>query len=475
MPRTPARFLVAALLAGCAGGAPPDDPDVVSDWMRRTFVVARVERLNPVVTSRLSAYAAIALYEAAAAFSDSLRSMAGQLNGLDSVPAPEVHAPHDRTIVAAAAQRAVFRDLLPDAFPTTLRGIDALVDSQVARRVRAGVKPDVRERSLAYGERLGSALGAWAARDGFDSVRARPFSPSTAAGTWINTTADEEINVQALSMESDYVALKNPAASLDPAMGAERGLFMNRPKRPGAKTGNLNPTRALEPWWGDMRTFAVRSADECRAAAPVPYSENPRSAFYAQARAVYDSSTNDEARRQTAFFWADNPAETGTPAAHWVSIMSGVVQERRLGLERAAEAHALMSIAIADAFISGWRDKYRYQVIRPVTYIRRVIDSTWTPSVVTPPFPEYPSGHSLQSGAAAEILGRVLGDAPFADSTQATLGHATRRYRTFREAAEEAARSRLYGGIHYPMAIWNGLDQGRCVATKVLERVRTRR
>lgn len=475
MHRPLVRFAVVALLAGCAGGVPPDDPHIVSDWMRRTFVVARVERLNPVVTSRLSAYVAIALYEATAAFSDSLTSLAGQLNGLEPLPVPATGAFHDRTIVAAAAQRAVFRALLPDAFPTTLREIDALVDSQVARRMRGGVKPDVRDRSLAYGDRLGNAISEWAARDGFDSVRARPFKPSLRPGEWVNTTADEEINVQALSMESDYVALKNPAASLDPAMGAERGLFMNRPKRPGATTGNLNPTRALEPWWGDMRTFAVKSADDCRVAPPVPYSEDRRSPFYAQAKAVYDSTAREGPLRQTAFFWADNPAETGTPAAHWVSIMSSVVQGRKLGLERAAEVHALTSLAIADAFISGWRDKYRWNVVRPVTYIRRVIDSTWSPVVVTPPFPEYPSGHSIQSGAAAEILSRVLGDAAFEDSTQVSIGHAPRKYRTFREASEEAARSRIYGGIHYPMAVWSGLDQGRCVANKVLERVRTRR
>lgn len=475
MIRSLAPYAFTALLAACAGRASADDPKIVAEWMRRTLVIARVERLNPVVTSRLSAYTAIALYEATAAFSDSLRSLAGQLNGLDRLPVPEPNVGHDRTIVAAAAQRAVVRTLLPDAFPTTLRMVDALVDSQVARRAAIGIGSAVRDRSLAYGQQLGAALGAWAARDGFDSVRARAFQPATVPGSWVNTTLDEQLNVQALSMESDYVALRNPAASLDPAMAAERGLFMNRPKHPDARTGNLNPTRALEPFWGDMRTFAVRSADECRVPPPLPYSENPKSPFYAQARAVYDSSGATDAHRQTAFFWADNPGETGTPAAHWLSILSSVVQERKVGLERAAEAHVLTSIAIADAFISGWRDKYRWQVVRPVTYIRRVIDSTWTPVVVTPPFPEYPSGHSLQSGAAAEILGRVLGDHPFADSTQMNLGLPPRTYRTFREAAEEAARSRLYGGIHYPMANQNGLEQGRCVAARVLERVHTRR
>jgi membrane-associated phospholipid phosphatase len=134
----------------------------------------------------------------------------------------------------------------------------------------------------------------------------------------------------------------------------------------------------------------------------------------------------------------------------------------------------LMTLAQADAFIAIWHEKFRLNLIRPVTYIRRYIDSTWTPAIITPAFPEYPSGHSGQSAAAATVLTALLGAASFEDSTNLALGHPVRRFSSFQAAADEAAMSRLYGGIHFPMGNENGKVLGRCVGRVVLERLRTR-
>jgi hypothetical protein len=131
-------------------------------------------------------------------------------------------------------------------------------------------------------------------------------------------------------------------------------------------------------------------------------------------------------------------------------------------------------VAQADAFIAIWHEKYRTNSIRPVTYIRRYIDPAWTPAIITPPFPEYPSGHSGQSAAAATVLTALLGPVAFDDSTNLALGHAPRRYASFQAAADEAAESRLYGGIHFPMGNENGKVLGRCVGQVVLARLRTR-
>ena len=119
-----------------------------------------------------------------------------------------------------------------------------------------------------------------------------------------------------------------------------------------------------------------------------------------------------------------------------------------------------MSVAQADAFIGCWHTKYEYNVLRPITYIRRHIDPSWEPFIVTPPFPEYTSGHSMQSSAAATVLTSLLGDVAFDDSTNLAIGHPVRRFQSFVAASNEAAISRLYGGIHYPMAIENGQEQG---------------
>ena len=116
-------------------------------------------------------------------------------------------------------------------------------------------------------------------------------------------------------------------------------------------------------------------------------------------------------------------------------------------------------------FIGCWQAKYAYDLVRPITYIRRVIDPKWEPLLNTPPFPEYPSGHSTQSGAAAAVLTAFFGDNfAFEDETGTADGRKPRNFTSFREAAEEAGISRLYGGIHFRAAIERGLAQGRCIA-----------
>jgi hypothetical protein len=206
----------------------------------------------------------------------------------------------------------------------------------------------------------------------------------------------------------------------------------------------------------------------------VPYSEDASSDFYAQAREVYDTSQNLTVEQKAkVLFWADGPGMTGTPPGHWVSIVNLISEEQELSLEQAAELHALVSIGLADAFISCWKEKYRLPLIRPESYIQQNIDPNWEPLIPTPPFPEYPSGHSAASAAAAEILTGLLGPMAFTDTTHASRGLGVRHFASFTEAAEEAAMSRLYGGIHYRMGIENGLAQGQCIGQTVLERVKT--
>ena len=128
----------------------------------------------------------------------------------------------------------------------------------------------------------------------------------------------------------------------------------------------------------------------------------------------------------------------------------------------------LLGVALADSFIGCWNAKFKYDLVRPVTYIRRLIDAKWEPPLITPPFPEYPSGHSTQSGAAAVVLTGLLGeDFAFEDRTHEADGLPARSFASFWAAAEEAGISRLYGGIHFRAAIVNGLDQGRCVGAYV--------
>ena len=192
------------------------------------------------------------------------------------------------------------------------------------------------------------------------------------------------------------------------------------------------------------------------------------SAFYAEANECYRVTSDlTPDQEMIARFWSDDPGQTATPPGHSISIVTQVARELILTLDRAAEAYAKVGIAVADAFISCWRTKYQYNLLRPVTYIRRVIDPSWTPLLVTPPFPEYTSGHSVQSAAAAQVLTGLFGELAFSDHTHDARGLPSRSFRSFREAAEEAAISRMYGGIHFRAAIERGLEQGACIGEQV--------
>ena len=470
-------IVAATIAAGCAA-SPPVRGQFVERWLDKMYALVRLERLAPPLAARVYAYGAVALYEGLAPGSPELRTLAGQLNGLRELPRPEAGGRYDWPIVAARAEVVVLREMFSGGFPATIAAIEELGDSLIGARVTAGVREGVRDRSVTHGEALGNAIVAWANGDGFLETRTRPFTIPAGRGYWVPTGTAEEFRAISLSRATDLVQLEDPTSRLNAGTASERMLLANRPKGPGSeRVTTAHPLRPMEPYWATLRPFVLKASDECRPPAPVAYSESRGSEFYRQARAVQRALDDSvDARKNTALYWDDSPGKTGTPAGHWVGIMSNVAEQQSLDAYRAAEVYAVLSIAVADAFISCWEEKYRSMVIRPVTYIRRVMDDDWDAFLVTPPFPEYSSGHSVQSAAAVTVLEALLGDSvPFVDDIHVSIGQAPRRFPSFRAAANEAAMSRLYGGIHYPMAIEHGITQGNCVGQRVLERVRTRR
>jgi hypothetical protein len=180
-------------------------------------------------------------------------------------------------------------------------------------------------------------------------------------------------------------------------------------------------------------------------------------------------------QRNIALFWADHPVATGTPGFHWISVVNQMISRRELSAPHAAELYALTSIAIADAFIGCWKEKYRSMVVRPVAYVQRMFDKEYRTIIPTPPFPEYTSGHSVQSAAAVEVLVRTLGDTiAFADSSQLDVGQPPRQFSSFSEAMREVAWSRVWAGVHYLPGVIDGVTQGQCIGRKVVA-LRTRR
>jgi len=475
---TPARWFAAGgllLFSACGPQVPPADAGFVAKWTSTHYALARAERLSPPVASRTSAYAAIALYEGWAAFSDSLHSLAGQLNGLTTLPRPSREERYDPALVAMEAQTVVLRSLYAEGFASTGVAITALHDSLAAVRAAQGVSEVIRRRSMAYGAELGQAILAWAAEDGF-AKRTFAYQPLKGDEYWQPTATTAQFRSQNLSAERDFVGFDNPTAAARPGESGDRSITVNRPKRPNTTVPGLNPLVALEPQWGWLRTFALDSATSCAAPAALPFASDKRSRLYAEALELVEMRRSlTEEQKRIAYFWADNVGESGTPSGHWMSVVSSLSSQWALSPERTVEAYALTAIAVADAFIGCWREKFSSNLLRPVAYIQRYIDPKWQPLLNTPPFPTYTSGHSTQSAAAAEVLTALFGDnRPYDDPTHVTLGHPVKRLASFREAAHEAGLSRLYGGIHFQMDNLGGRTQGECIGRAVLARVHTR-
>jgi hypothetical protein len=381
------------------------------------------------VASRAIGYAGVTLYESVVPGMADHRSLNGQLNGFTGVPQPTsiVNFP----VVANTALAAVIRGgAVPGIKAADLTAVDTLetsIDDTFVPTLDATVMQD----SLDLGDAIAAAILAWAADDGFAQFNACSFTPPVGPGLW------------------------------QPLPGQV----------------------ALQPCWDLLRPFVLLPASECAPPAQPSFSEDPASAFFAQANEVYTTTGDAGAnlssdQREVAFFWSDGGG-TGTPPGHWISIVAQICTTDNENLATAAEAYAKLGIGVADAFISCWQTKYQWNSERPITYIQRVIDAAWDPLLSTPPFAEYSSGHSVQSGAAASLLTDVFGARAFTDDTHNIHNNAAvlvnapnpRSFADFDAAAQEAAISRLYGGIHFRPAIDNGVAQGQCVASQILARI----
>ena len=451
---------------------------MIAEWMHAMYGVLRVERLSPPVGSRLLTYTTSALYTGLAAGNPSMKPLTGVLNGFPDMPFLDRAREYDGTLTAIAAHRVVVDSLLREALPTTQAALARLADSLETARVTPasgpGVREEVRRQSAQLGQQIGLAIVAWSHTDGFDSTRGRKYVPPVGDAMWIQDAPASIYASQNLSGASEFVALDNPANLLQAGKTSDRALVLNRPKRPGLRTvPPVNMSGMSEPYWGQVRPFVLKTWDECPVPAPPSYSTDTASTMYKDALSLRNTKlalTPDQ--RTTALYWADNAGESGTPVGHWISIASQMVSQRNLDAPTTARIMVLTAASQADAFIASWGYKYKYNLLRPRTYIRRVIDPQWEPLIPTPPFPEYPSGHSTQSSAAATVLAAVLANPnqAFEDSTSITIGHAVRRFDSFAAAAREAGMSRVYGGIHFNFGNLGGRALGECVGTKVVER-----
>jgi hypothetical protein len=218
---------------------------------------------------------------------------------------------------------------------------------------------------------------------------------------------------------------------------------------------------------------------------PTTFNLEEGSQFHKELMEVYDAVAKaKEEHIEIAKFWDCNPFVSNvkghimfatkkiSPGGHWMGITQIASRNEDSDIYETAQAYTMVSISLFDAFISCWDEKYRSSLIRPETVINQYIDQEWLPLLQTPPFPEHTSGHSVISTASAVALTHLYGpDFSFIDSTEVKFGLPPRSFASFYAASEEAAISRLYGGIHYRPAIEYGVDQGRKVGQFIVENI----
>jgi hypothetical protein len=397
--------------------------DVATSWFETLYDVVKAERTTPPPAARVYGVAGVALYESVRSGAKAYRSLAGQLNGLTSVPKPD-GASHWPT-VANSAMAEVVRGLYPALSEASRTGVEAM-EQRFAEQAAESEPAKKIERSQAYGSEVARAILDWAQGDGIATNAGAAYVPARVDGPWEPTP---------------------------PQFSAP-----------------------LEPGWGKLRPMVLASGEELPPAGHPAFSINGRSDFYAAAREVYDVGVSLTAEEKLiADYWADAPGSTGTPPGHWTAITSQIARNDGLSLIAAAEAFARVGVALNDAFICCWNSKYAFNLQRPVTYINKNINAGWRPYIATPNFPAYTSGHSTQSGAAAFVLTDLFGSKGFTDTTH--QDHALmprlqpRSFESFDEASAEAAISRLYGGIHYSFDNDDGLAVGRAIGEAIVSKV----
>ncbi len=378
----------------------------------------RTGGITPPVQARIFAYMGLALYESLVAGMPHHQSIARHLNGIGELP--EAHGNYHWPLVASAALAEVMRGLWGDA-------------TNVAAQNVADIDALEAQFAAAAGDLHGS-LGR----------RSTDFGHAVGAAVFETSKDDGEHQGYLTNFPTSYV----------PPVGPGRWVPL-----PGQT--------ALQPFWRDQMTAFVSAGAACDPGPPPVYSETPGSEFYNQAREVRDVSSNLTPEQLTiARFWADGPGTIGGPG-HSLSTTSQVLAQVGANLEQAAETFARVGIADADAVLSCWFSKYEYNLIRPVSYIHNVIDPAYTTPLPTPPFPEYTSAHSAQTAAALSTLQELFGDIGYTDHTHDVDGFAPRSFMSLSASMLETGISRLYGGIHYRAAIFDGFAQGRCVSAKV--------
>ncbi|WP_338877468.1 vanadium-dependent haloperoxidase (plasmid) [Spirosoma sp. SC4-14] len=386
---------------------------------------------NPPLAARFFSYACLAGYEVVAQNDRSMKPLNRFLRSYPELPPPTAIGEHSYELSALLAMVETGKKLQPSGFL-----LEKYQKSVIDSCMRSGFSKDIVQNSLAYANYVSAHILKYAKADKYNRISNYPrYSPLNKEGSWYPTPP-----------------------------------------------GYYAP---VEPYFNTVRPFTLDTCSQFKPVPPVPFSSTRGSEFYALMDSCYQTGLDlNEEQKQVAAFWDCNPfalennghllygVKKISPGAHWLGITGIACEKAEMSFPMAMKIHTVVSVGLMDSFIACWDEKFRSNRIRPETAIRKYIDSDWKPFLQTPPFPEYLSGHSTISAASATVLTFYFGkDFAFTDTVEKRYGLTDRSFNSFHEAANEAAISRYYGGIHFMDAITNGLLQGEKMGEWILQKV----
>ena len=409
------------------------DPFLYCKTVKKLNDIVLENNFPPMIAARNYTYANIAAYEVIAAGNTRYTSLAGQIHGFTSIPKPRADEKVDFPFASLLAFCKVGNAV---TFPEG--SMDTYVEELKKQAKDAGMPSAIFDGSVKYAAEVSDSVMNWSKKDNYAKIRsASKFTVTDQDGRWIPT----------------------------PPMYAQ----------------------AVEPHWMEIRTLVMDSCSQFKPVRPPKFEpKNISGTFYKALLLVknaVDSLTPEQ--KHMADFWDDNSFKLNvnghvmyatkkfSPAGHWMNIVGIIATSKKADFNTTVSAYAETSIALFEAFISCWDEKYRSNYIRPETAINKYVDPEWKPYIQTPPFPEYTSGHAVISAAAAEIMTHYFGDnIHYTDTSELEFGVRSRSFKSVRQASEEAGMSRVFGGIHFKHSCDVGHDQGVKVGELVLDRLK---
>ena len=409
--------------------------DVTCKWADMTLYITKNTFANtPTYSSRALGYIGLTMYESVVHGFRDHRSLAGQLNDLDSLPMPDEKLKYNWLLSLNAGQSFIIKKIYnqtPDENKQQVDSLEKLIYESVSETEN---DQQVIQRSVEYGVAVANAIFEWSKTDSGYRGYLHNFDPS-------------------------FKLPPNTAGMWAPALYSQ-------------VVGHM----PLHPHWGKNRAF-LKENSLITPPQFIVHDGNSTSVCFAQFKEVYDKNkTLTQQEKEIAVWWNDDPSETITPPGHSYNLASICIKKMNPTLIKAAESYAKIGLAVADAFTDCWKWKYIFLSERPSAYITKFIDAEWDPLWPNPPFPAFPSGHAIQSAATATVLTGIYGDNfHFTDSTYAgrpkdevrDIEFKPRTFNSFWDVAKETADSRFFGGIHTKQDNDKGLLQGKIIGNNV--------